>query len=85
MKLFSLTYLSFMSSAYKEKIGFKGQLLIEPKAKEPTRHQYDYDAQTVMAFLHQYGLSAHFKLNIEPNHTTLAGHPYEHDVIFSSA
>lgn len=74
-----------MVIAYKEKIGFKGQLLIEPKAKEPTRHQYDYDAQTVMAFLHQYGLSAHFKLNIEPNHTTLAGHPYEHDVIFSSA
>ena len=78
-------YIFFMSSAYKEKIGFKGQLLIEPKAKEPTRHQYDYDAQTVMAFLHQYGLSNHFKLNIEPNHTTLAGHPYEHDVIFSSA
>lgn len=71
--------------AYKEKIGFRGQLLIEPKAKEPSRHQYDYDAQTVMAFLHQYGLSNHFKLNIEPNHTTLAGHPYEHDVIFSSA
>ncbi|KAG0719415.1 Xylose isomerase [Chionoecetes opilio] len=74
-----------MVIAYKEKIGFKGQLLIEPKPKEPTRHQYDYDAQTVMAFLHQYGLSKHFKLNIEPNHTTLAGHPYEHDVIFSSA
>ncbi|XP_071538919.1 uncharacterized protein [Panulirus ornatus] len=74
-----------MVIGYKEKIGFKGQLLIEPKAKEPTRHQYDYDAQTVMAFLHQYGLTQHFKLNIEPNHTMLAGHPYEHDVVFSSA
>ncbi|XP_042243577.1 xylose isomerase-like [Homarus americanus] len=74
-----------MAIAYKEKIGFKGQFLIEPKAKEPTRHQYDFDAQTVMSFLHQYGLTKHFKLNIEPNHTTLAGHPYEHDVIFSSA
>lgn len=74
-----------MVIAYKEKIGFKGQLLIEPKPKEPSRHQYDYDAQTVMSFLHQYGLTQHFKLNIEPNHTTLAGHPYEHDIIFASA
>nr|XP_045593897.1 xylose isomerase-like [Procambarus clarkii] len=74
-----------MVIAYKDKIGFKGQLLIEPKPKEPSRHQYDYDAQTVMAFLHQYGLAKHFKLNIEPNHTTLAGHPYEHDIIFASA
>ncbi|KAF2363005.1 Xylose isomerase [Trinorchestia longiramus] len=73
-----------MVVAYKEKIGFKGQLLIEPKPKEPTRHQYDYDAQTVMAFLHEYGLSDHFKLNIEPNHTTLAGHCYEHDVVMAS-
>ncbi|KAA0197951.1 hypothetical protein HAZT_HAZT000569 [Hyalella azteca] len=72
-----------MVVAYKEKIGFTGQLLIEPKPKEPTRHQYDYDAQTVMAFLHQYDLSDHFKLNIEPNHTTLAGHCYEHDVVMS--
>jgi len=74
-----------MVVAYKDKIGFKGQLLIEPKPKEPTRHQYDYDAQTVMCFLHQYNLTQHFKLNIEPNHTTLAGHPYEHDVVMASA
>lgn len=74
-----------MVIAYKEKIGFKGQLLIEPKAKEPTRHQYDYDAQTVMAFLNHYGLTKHFKINVEPNHTTLAGHCYEHDVVFASA
>ncbi|XP_076041157.1 xylose isomerase-like [Oratosquilla oratoria] len=74
-----------MVVAYKHKIGFKGQLLIEPKAKEPTRHQYDYDVQTVMSFLHQYDLSQHFKINVEPNHTTLAGHPYEHDIQLASA
>ncbi|XP_064102057.1 uncharacterized protein LOC135212497 [Macrobrachium nipponense] len=74
-----------MAVAYKEKIGFKGQFLIEPKPKEPTRHQYDYDSQTVMAFLHQHGLTQYFKINVEPNHTTLAGHPYEHDVVFASA
>lgn len=69
---------------YKEKIGFGGQLLIEPKPKEPTKHQYDYDAQTVIAFLKTYGLEDDFKLNIEPNHTTLAGHSYEHDVVVAS-
>lgn len=69
---------------YEKKIGFEGQLLIEPKPKEPTKHQYDYDAMTVIAFLHQYGLQNDFKLNIEPNHTTLAGHGYEHDIIISS-
>ena len=65
---------------YKKKIGFTGQLLIEPKPKEPTKHQYDYDAMTVMGFLKTYGLEGDFKLNVEPNHTTLAGHGYEHDV-----
>lgn len=69
---------------YKTKIEFKGQLLIEPKPKEPTKHQYDYDAQTVIAFLKTYGLENDFKLNIEPNHTTLAGHSYEHDVVVAS-
>ncbi|EDO41326.1 predicted protein [Nematostella vectensis] len=73
-----------MVVAYKEKIGFTGQLLIEPKPKEPTRHQYDYDAQTVIGFLKTYGLDHHFKLNIEPNHTTLAGHSYEHDIVLAS-
>ncbi|RXG52619.1 Xylose isomerase [Armadillidium vulgare] len=62
-----------MAVAFKKKIGFKGVFLIEPKAKEPTRHQYDFDAQTVMAFLHNYDLFDEFKLNIEPNHTMLAG------------
>lgn len=69
---------------YKAKIGADFQLLIEPKPREPTKHQYDYDAQTVMGFLHQYGLTDHFKTNIEPNHTTLAGHEFEHDILVSS-
>ena len=73
------------AAAYKEKIGFKGQLLIEPKPKEPTRHQYDYDAMTVIAFLKTHQLEKHFKLNIEPNHTMLAGHSYEHDIVMASA
>lgn len=69
---------------YKAKIGFDAQCLIEPKPREPTKHQYDYDAQTVIGFLHNYKLEKHFKLNIEPNHTTLAGHDYEHDILVSS-
>jgi len=67
------------------KLGFKGQLLIEPKPKEPTSHQYDYDAQTVIGFLEHYGLENNFKLNIEPNHTQLAGHNYIHDLQVASA
>ncbi|XP_053394482.1 xylose isomerase-like [Mercenaria mercenaria] len=74
-----------MASEYKKKIGFTGTLLIEPKPKEPSKHQYDYDAMTVIAFLKTYGLDKEFKLNIEPNHTTLAGHGYEHDVAMASA
>jgi len=74
-----------MVIAYCEKIGFTGQLLIEPKAKEPTKHQYDYDAMTVIGFLKTFGLDKHFKINVEPNHTTLAGHCHEHDVVFASA
>jgi len=70
---------------YKQKIGADYQLLIEPKPREPTAHQYDYDAQTVIGFLRQYGLQDHYKLNIEPNHTTLAGHDYEHDIRLASA
>ena len=73
-----------MVVAYKKKIGATYQLLIEPKPREPMKHQYDYDAQTVIGFLHTYGLQDHFKLNIEPNHTTLAGHDYEHDLLIAS-
>lgn len=73
-----------MAADYKKKIGFTGTLLIEPKPKEPSKHQYDYDAMTVIAFLKHYGLENDYKLNIEPNHTTLAGHGYEHDVVMAS-
>ncbi|XP_013404708.1 xylose isomerase [Lingula anatina] len=73
-----------MALAYKKKIGFTGQFLIEPKAKEPTKHQYDYDAMTVIAFLKTFGLDKDFKINVEPNHTTLAGHPYEHCIVMAS-
>merc|ERR1712087_68819 len=74
-----------MCVEHKKKIGATYQFLIEPKAREPTAHQYDYDAQTVICFLRTYGLEKEFKLNIEPNHTTLAGHDYEHDLRVSSA
>lgn len=73
-----------MAVAHKKALGATYQLLIEPKPREPTKHQYDYDAQTVMGFLNHYGLQNDFKLNIEPNHTTLAGHAYEHDLLVSS-
>jgi xylose isomerase len=66
---------SFMKMAndFKHSIGFKGTLLLEPKPQEPTKHQYDWDAATTIAFLHKYGLLEDFKLNIECNHATLAG------------
>jgi len=81
------TYASLLKMAvdYKKKIGATCQLLIEPKPREPTAHQYDYDAQTVIGFLRTYGLENDFKVNIEPNHTTLAGHDYEHDLRVASA
>lgn len=69
-----------MAVDYKEKIGFGGQLLIEPKPKEPTKHQYDFDAATVISFLIKYKLEKHFKLNIEANHATLAAHTFEHEL-----
>jgi xylose isomerase len=74
-----------MAVDYKARQGYTAQFLIEPKPREPCKHQYDYDAQTTLAFLHQYGLTEDFKLNIEPNHTTLAGHSPEHDVTIASA
>ena len=60
--------------------GFKGNFFIEPKPCEPTKHQYDYDAATVISFLHQYNLMEDFKLNIEVNHATLAGHTFQHEL-----
>lgn len=73
-----------MAVAYKQKINGTFQFLIEPKPREPMKHQYDYDAMTVIAFLYSYGLEKEFKLNIEPNHTTLAGHEYYHDIEIAS-
>lgn len=72
-----------MAVEYAERIGFKGQLLIEPKPKEPTKHQYDYDAAHVIAFLKTFGLDEHFKLNIEGNHATLAGHTFQHELRYA--
>jgi len=68
---------------YKHKIGFKGLLLIEPKPCEPMKHQYDFDVATVYAFLQQYGLEKEFKVNIEANHATLAGHRFVHEVAYA--
>jgi xylose isomerase len=69
---------------YKKKIGFTGQFLIEPKPKEPTTHQYDFDAANVVAFLRTHGLDKDFKLNIETNHATLAGHTMMHELAYAS-
>ncbi|WP_312389197.1 xylose isomerase [Chryseobacterium sp.] len=69
-----------MSRDYARKQGFKGTFLIEPKPMEPTKHQYDYDSETVIGFLRYYGLDKDFKLNIEVNHATLAGHTFEHEL-----
>jgi xylose isomerase len=65
---------------HKHKIGFKGTLLIEPKPREPTKHQYDFDTATVYGFLRRYGLDREIKVNIEANHATLAGKSFEHEI-----
>jgi xylose isomerase len=68
---------------HKRAIGFEGALLIEPKPQEPTKHQYDYDSATVHGFLQRYGLEGEFKVNIEGNHATLAGHSFQHEVAYA--
>ena len=75
-------YARFLKMAvdYARGKGFKGIFYIEPKPKEPTKHQYDFDSATVLAFLRKYGLEKDFKLNIEANHATLAGHTFEHEL-----
>jgi xylose isomerase len=65
---------------YARKQGFKGNFFIEPKPCEPTKHQYDYDSATVIGFLRHYGLDKDFKLNVEVNHATLAGHTFQHEL-----
>ena len=69
-----------MAKDYARKQGFKGVFFIEPKPCEPTKHQYDYDSATVIGFLHKYGLEKDFKLNVEVNHATLAGHTFQHEL-----
>ena len=74
-----------MAVAYADEIGFKGTFLIEPKPKEPTKHQYDSDAAACINFLRAYGLMDRFKLNIETNHATLAGHTMMHELDYAGA
>ncbi|HVU84551.1 MAG TPA: xylose isomerase, partial [Puia sp.] len=69
-----------MARDYARKQGFKGVFFIEPKPCEPTKHQYDYDCATVIGFLRQFGLDKDFKINIEVNHATLAGHTFQHEL-----
>ena len=69
-----------MVAEHKHRIGFKGSLLIEPKPQEPTKHQYDYDAATVYGFLARHGLEKEYRVNLEANHATLAGHSFHHEV-----
>jgi xylose isomerase len=80
-----LARLLHMAVDYKKEIGFKGQFYIEPKPKEPTKHQYDSDAAACLNFLRQYELLDDFKLNVETNHATLAGHTIQHDLITAAS
>jgi xylose isomerase len=72
-----------MVAEHKHRIGFKGTLLIEPKPQEPTKHQYDYDCTTVHGFLVRHGLEKEYRVNIEANHATLAGHSFHHEVAYA--
>ena len=82
-ELDNMARLMHMAVEYARKIGFKGDFYIEPKPKEPMKHQYDFDAATAHAFLQKYGLMNDFKLNIEANHATLAGHTFQHELAYS--
>lgn len=76
----NIARLMHMAADYARSIGFTGDFYIEPKPKEPMKHQYDFDAATAIGFLRQYGLDKDFKLNIEANHATLAGHTFQHEL-----
>ncbi|MFA6829517.1 MAG: xylose isomerase [Bacilli bacterium] len=80
LELDNLARFMKMAVNYAKKIGFTGQFYIEPKPKEPTKHQYDFDVATCMNFLRKYNLDAYFKMNIEANHATLAGHTFQHEI-----
>ncbi len=79
----NIANLMHMAVDYGRSIGFKGDFFIEPKPKEPMKHQYDFDAATAIGFLRQYGLDKDFKMNIEANHATLAGHTFQHELRIS--
>ena len=80
----NIARLMHMAVDYGRKIGFTGDFYIEPKPKEPMKHQYDFDAATAIGFLRQYGLEKDFKMNIEANHATLAGHTFQHELRISA-
>ena len=80
----NIAALMHMAVEYGRSIGFTGDFYIEPKPKEPMKHQYDFDAATAIGFLRQYGLDRDFKMNIEANHATLAGHTFQHELRISA-
>ena len=80
----NIAQLMRMAVEYGRGIGFQGDFYIEPKPKEPMKHQYDFDAATAIGFLRQYGLDKDFKMNIEANHATLAGHSFRHELRISA-
>ncbi|MFA5658860.1 MAG: xylose isomerase [Oscillospiraceae bacterium] len=83
-ELENIASLMKMAVKYGRSIGFDGKFYIEPKPKEPMKHQYDFDAATAIGFLRQYGLDKDFQLNIEANHATLAGHTFQHELRISA-
>ena len=80
LELDNMARLMHMAVEYGRSIGFKGDFYIEPKPKEPTKHQYDFDTATVLGFLRKYGLEKDFRMNIEANHATLAQHTFQHEL-----
>ncbi len=80
LELDNMAYLMRMTVEYARKNGYDGDFYIEPKPKEPTKHQYDFDTATVLGFLRKYGLEKDFKMNIEANHATLAQHTFQHEL-----
>ena len=80
LELDNMARLMKMTVDYARSIGYKGDFYIEPKPKEPTKHQYDFDTATVLGFLRKYGLDKDFKMNIEANHATLAQHTFQHEL-----
>lgn len=83
LEMDNLARLFHLAVGYAKEIGFDAQFLIEPKPKEPTSHQYDFDVASGYAFLQHYDLQNHFKFNIEANHATLAGHTFEHELRYA--